>query len=88
MQVPEKRYLIEDILTVKYGGNKRLNRKLASQLVELSDPRCKIRVVSSFMLGDLLLVIGCMRMPDLKRLIVLDRNLRSGVQIKHLARPA
>lgn len=88
MKKPTVRFLLEDILEIKYGGDRRLNRKLAADLARNIRGPGEIRPFKGFTLGETLLVIREAGIPVIKSLVLLDPSASVHIQIDNLSRRA
>lgn len=88
MKKPTVRFLLEDILEIKYGGDRRLNRKLAADLARNIRGSAEVHPFKGFTLGETLLVIREAGIPAIKRLVLLDPSTSVHLQVNNLRRCA
>lgn len=88
MKKDRVQFLLEDILEIKYGENRRANRKLASHLVKNIGSVRAIHPLNGFAMGKTLLVIRGAHVPEIKSIVILDSSEDGHFQIDNLQKAA
>ncbi len=84
MKKPRLQFLLEDILDIKYGEDRRSNRKLAAHLVKNIRGVRMVQPLNGFALGGTLLVIRDAQVPAIKNLVLLDSCTSTHLRIENL----
>lgn len=84
MSKADLKYLVEDILEVKFRKNQRGNRKLATRLIKESRGPRSIQALSGFVMGDILLVIKDGEVPAFRKMVFLDAHTQKMAQIRDI----